>query len=190
MNPDRDHTVKLNRYHYFINNCYFILLFPVPFINVRPMNQENPLEENNESAAKAGETKIPVLGIAAGLTESVKEAQEAEKALERARDPERSEQERSAANRAAAIHGRRALFKAVSSVLAQGPADGTTASLTLNGANMILDQIEGDPTRLEKTASRTTAPKRASTESFMQGIREQAATENPQQNGERPAIRQ
>jgi hypothetical protein len=154
------------------------------------MIQENPLEKNSKSPAKAGETKIPVLGIAAGLTESVKEAQEAEKALERARDPERSEQERSAANRAAAIHGRRALFKAVSSVLAQGPADGTTASLTLDGANMILDQIEGDPTRLEKNASRSATPKRTSTESFMQGIREQAATENQQQNGERPAIRQ
>jgi len=166
------------------------LLFPIPLINLRHMNGENPLEKINESPAKAGETKIPVLGIAAGLTESVKEAQEAEKALERARDPERSEQERSAANRAAAIHGRRALFKAVSSVLAQGPADGTTASLTLNGANMILDQIEGDPTRLEKTASRSATPKRASTESFMQGIREQAATENHQQNGERAAIRQ
>ena len=154
------------------------------------MNPDKPLEKKLESPARAGETKIPVLGIAAGLTESVKEAQEAEKALERARDPERSEQERSAANRAAAIHGRRALFKAVSSVLAQGPADGTTASLTLDGANMILDQIEGDPTRLEKNASRNAAPKRTSTESFMQGIREQAATENHQQNGERPAIRQ
>jgi hypothetical protein len=154
------------------------------------MNPENPLERNNESLAKAGETRIPVLGIAAGLTESVKEAQEAEKALERARDPERSEQERSAANRAAAIHGRRALFKAVSSVLAQGPADGTTPSLTLNGANMILDQIEGDPTKLEKSASKSPGPKRTSTESFMQGIREQAVTENHQQNGERPAMRQ
>jgi len=154
------------------------------------MNPENPLEKNTKSPVKSGETKLPVLGIAAGLTESVKEAQEAEKALERGRDPERSEQERSAANRAAAIHGRRALFKAVSSVLAQGPAEGTTASLTLDGANMILDQIEGDPTRLEKTASRSAAPKRTSTESFMQGIREQASTEIQQQNGERPAIRQ
>jgi hypothetical protein len=154
------------------------------------MNPEKTLENNGGSPAKTGEAKIPVLGIAAGLTESVKEAQEAEKALERARDPERSEQERSAANRAASIHGRRALFKAVSSVLAQGPADGNTASLTLDGANMILDQIEGDPTRLEKSASRTAAPKRANTESFMQGIREQAAIENQQLNGDRPAIKQ
>jgi hypothetical protein len=154
------------------------------------MNQEKPPENNNESPTKTRETKIPVLGIAAGLTESVKEAQEAEKALERARDPERSEQERSAASRAASIHGRRALFKAVSSVLAQGPADGTTASLTLDGANMILDQIEGDPTRLEKSVSKSSGPKRTNTESFMQGIREQAANENHQQNGERSAIRQ
>jgi hypothetical protein len=154
------------------------------------MNPDQPLEKNIESSAKAGETKIPVLGMAAGLTESVKEAQEAEKALQRARDPERTEQERSAASRAAAIHGRRALFKAVSTVLSQVPADGTAASLTLDGANMILDQIEGDPTKLEKNASRNPAPKRTSTESFMQGIREQAATENQQQNGERPAIRQ
>jgi hypothetical protein len=154
------------------------------------MNGDNPLEKVTEPATKAGETKIPVLGIAAGLTESVREAQQAEKALERANDPERSEQERSAASRVAAIHGRRALFKAVSTVLAQGPADGTAASLTLDGANMILDQIEGDPTKLEKTASKNPAPKRTSTESFMQGIREQAATENHQQNGERPAIRQ
>jgi hypothetical protein len=154
------------------------------------MNSDNPLEKVIEPAAKAGETKIPVLGIAAGLTESVREAQQAEKALERANDPERSEQERSAASRAAAIHGRRALFKAVSTVLAQSPAEGTAASLTLDGANMILDQIEGDPTKLEKTASKSPTPKRTSTESFMQGIREQAASENHQQNGERPAIRQ
>jgi hypothetical protein len=154
------------------------------------MNPENPLEKVIEPATKAGETKIPVLGIAAGLTESVREAQQAERALERANDPERTEQERSAASRAAAIHGRRALFKAVSTVLAQGPAEGTAASLTLDGANMILDQIEGDPTKLEKTATKAPTPKRTSTESFMQGIREQAATENHQQNGERPAIRQ
>jgi hypothetical protein len=154
------------------------------------MNPEKPQEKVIESPTKAGETKIPVLGIAAGLTESVREAQQAERALERANDPERSEQERSAANRAAAIHGRRALFKAVSSVLAQGPAEGTAASLTLDGANMILDQIEGDPTKLEKNAARNPTPKRTSTESFMQGIREQAASENHQQNGERAAIRQ
>jgi hypothetical protein len=167
----------------------FILALAESYNNIRLMNPEKPVEENVESA-KAGETKIPVLGIAAGLTESVKEAQQAEKALERARDPERTEQERSAASRAAAIHGRRALFKAVSTVLAQVPAEGTAASLTLDGANMILDQIEGDPSKLEKNASRNIAPKRTSTESFMQGIREQAAADNQQQNGERPAIRQ
>jgi hypothetical protein len=154
------------------------------------MNPEKPLEKVVEPATKAGETKIPVLGIAAGLTESVREAQQAERALERANDPDRTQQERSAASRAAAIHGRRALFKAVSTVLAQGPAEGTAASLTLDGANMILDQIEGDPTKLEKTAAKGPIPKRTSTESFMQGIREQAATEIHQQNGERPAIRQ
>lgn len=154
------------------------------------MNPENPLEKVIEPVTKSGETKIPLLGIAAGLTESVREAQQAERALERANDPERTEQERSAASRAAAIHGRRALFKAVSTVLAQGPAEGTAASLTLDGANMILDQIEGDPMKLEKTATKAPTPKRTSTESFMQGIREQAATENHQQNGERPAIRQ
>ena len=154
------------------------------------MNPENPTDKAIEPATRASETKIPVLGIAAGLTESVREAQQAERALERANDPERTEQERSAASRAAAIHGRRALFKAVSTVLAQGPAEGTAASLTLDGANMILDQIEGDPTKLEKTAIKAPTSKRSSTESFMQGIREQAATENHQQNGERPAIRQ
>ncbi|HYZ73341.1 MAG TPA: hypothetical protein VE641_09705 [Chthoniobacterales bacterium] len=154
------------------------------------MNPENPLEKGIEPPTKAGETKIPVLGMAAGLTESVREAQQAERALERANDPERTEQERSAASRAAAIHGRRALFKAVSTVLAQGPAEGTATSLTLDGANMILDQIEGDPTKLEKTATKAPTPKRTSTESFMQGIREQATKENHQQNGERPAIRQ
>jgi hypothetical protein len=78
------------------------------------MNPETPQEKIIGSTTKTGESKIPVLGIAARLTESVKEAQQAEKALERAN----------------------------------------------------------------------------STESFMQGIREQAATENHQQNGERPAIRQ
>jgi hypothetical protein len=153
------------------------------------MNPEKHVEQHVEPA-KAGETKIPVLGIAAGLTESVKEAQQAEKALERSRDPERSEAERSAAGRAAAIHGRRALFKAVSTVLTQLPAEGTAASLTLDGANMILDQIEGDPTKLEKSAARNITPKQTSTESFMQSVREQAATETQQQNGERPAIRQ
>jgi hypothetical protein len=154
------------------------------------MNPEKPLEKAMESSTKAGVTNIPVLGIAAGLTESVKEAQQAERALERSRDPDRSEAERTAASRAAAIHGRRALFKAVSTVLAQGPVEGTAASLTLDGANMILDQIEGDPGKLEKKASRTITPKQGSTESFMQSIREQAATETHQQNGERPAIRQ
>jgi hypothetical protein len=154
------------------------------------MNPEQPQEKAIESSAKAGATKIPVMGIAAGLTESVKEAQQAEKALQRSQDPERTEAERTAAGRAAAIHGRRALFKAVSTVLAQGPAEGTAASLTLDGANMILDQIEGDPTKLEKSASRGITPKQTSTESFMQGIREQAATETQHQNGERPAIRQ
>jgi hypothetical protein len=172
---------------------FYLASFP-SFSTIRLMNPEDILEKTvAESSAKtapqAGENKIPVMGIAAGLTESVKEAQEAEKALARASDPERTEQERSAAGRVAAIYGRRALFKAVSSVLAQGPADGT-AALTLDGANMILDQIEGDPTKLEKNASRNTTTKRTSTESFMQGIREQAATENQQQNGERPAIRQ
>jgi hypothetical protein len=150
----------------------------------------NPETSPTKDVADGGESKIPVLGIAAGLTESVKEAQQAEKALERSRDPERTEAERSAAGRAAAIHGRRALFKAVSTVLTQLPAEGTAASLTLDGANMILDQIEGDPGKLEKNASRSVTPKPTSTESFMQGIREQAATENHQQNGERPAIRQ
>ncbi|MBV9876973.1 MAG: hypothetical protein JO025_19750 [Verrucomicrobia bacterium] len=43
------------------------------------MDSEKPTEKVVEPAAKAGETKIPVLGIAAGLTESVKEAQQAEK---------------------------------------------------------------------------------------------------------------
>jgi hypothetical protein len=169
---------------------FYFLLFPFSFINFRHMDSEKPLDNVVKPSAKTAETQIPVLGIAAGLTESVKEAQQAEKALERANDPERSQQERTAASRAAAIHGRRALFKAVSSALAQGPAEGTAASLTLDGANMILDQIEGDPTKLEKTATKAPTPKRTSTESFMQGIREQAATENHQQNGERPAIRQ
>ena len=80
-------------------------------INVANMNPENPIEKVIEPVTKAGETKIPVLGIAAGLTESVREAQQAERALERANDPERTEQERSAAGRAAAIHGRRAFSK-------------------------------------------------------------------------------
>ena len=66
------------------------------------MNPEKPLEKVVEPATKAGETKIPVLGIAAGLTESVREAQQAERALERANDPDRTQQERSAASRAAA----------------------------------------------------------------------------------------
>ena len=173
----------------------FYLASSPSFTNIRLMHPEDILEKTGaessaKTATKGGENKIPVLGMAAGLTESVKEAQEAEKALARASDPERTEQERSAAGRAAAIHGRRALFKAVSSVLTQSAGNGTAASLTLDGANMILDQIEGDPTRLEKNASRSTATKRTSTESFMQGIREQAATEIQQQNGERPAIRQ
>ena len=153
-------------------------------------NEASDLQSNlANTLVKASEATIPVLGIATGLTESVKEAQQAEKALERAMDPRRSEEERSAATQAAAIHGRRALFKAVSTVLTQLPAGGTAASLTLAGANMILDQIEGDPTKLEKNVSRNATPKRTSTESFMQEIREQAAaTENHQSNGQRPAI--
>ena len=54
------------------------------------MDSEQPVEKVVEPTAKAGEAKIPVLGIAAGLTESVREAQQAEKALERANDPERT----------------------------------------------------------------------------------------------------
>jgi hypothetical protein len=157
---------------------------------MNPDNPENKVASLEPSVGQTVESKIPVLGIAAGLTESVKEAQQAEQALARAKDPKRTEEERSAAERAAAIHGRRALFKAVSTVLAQIPAEGTAASLTLDGANMILDQIEGDPAKLEKNASRTGAPKRTSTESFMQGIREQAAVENHQANGQRSAITQ
>jgi hypothetical protein len=168
----------------------FLLAILESFITLPHMNPEEPVEKAIESSAKAAVTRIPVLGVAAGLTESVKEAQQAEKALERSRDPDRTEAERTAASRVAAIHERRALFKAVSTVLAQGPAEGTAASLTLDGANMILDQIEGDPTKLEKHASRSMSAKQTSTESFMQGIREQAATETQNQNGERPAIRQ
>ena len=65
----------------------FLLASFYSFTNIRLMNPEGiqkktEAESSAHTATKGGENKIPVLGIAAGLTESVKEAQEAEKALE------------------------------------------------------------------------------------------------------------
>jgi hypothetical protein len=145
---------------------------------------ESLIGANGKSVKK----KLPVFGTTAGVVETVKEVAETEKALARAKDSERSEEERSAATHAASIHGRRARLKAFSTILSQIPGEGAALSTLVEGANTILDKLDGDPEKLEKQAQRSSANKKQTTESFMRGIREQAATEvgNTQANGLRP----
>jgi hypothetical protein len=145
---------------------------------------ESLIGANGRSAKK----KPQVSGTTTGVVETVKEVAETEKALARATDNKRSEEERSAATHAASIHGRRARLKVFSTILSQIPGEGAALSAVVDGANTILDKLDGDPERLEKQAQRNATNKKQSTESFMRGIREQAGTEqgNAQANGVKP----
>jgi hypothetical protein len=124
----------------------------------------------------------PGLGNVTGVVETVKEAAQAEKARARAKDNERSEAERLAATHAASIYGRRAMLKAFSTILSAIPGEGAALSTVVDGANNILDKLDGDPDKLEKEVLRKSAPKKQATESFMRGIREQVAVEQLQGN--------
>jgi len=127
----------------------------------------------------AGETvarKVPVLDISVGAAETAREGWNAQNALARAVNRNRSKQERIAATRAATIYGRRAILKAASTVAAQIPGYGTAAALALDGVNVLLDVTEGNPKELEK-ASRNGVRKRRSTEEFMRAMREVASKE-------------
>jgi hypothetical protein len=145
---------------------------------------ESLIGANGRSAKK----KPQVSGTTTAVVETVKEVAETEKALARATDNRRSEEERSAATHAASIHGRRARLKVFSTILSQIPGEGAALSAVVDGANTILDKLDGDPERLEKQAQRNATNKKQSTESFMRGIREQAGTEqgNTQANGVKP----
>ena len=128
----------------------------------------------------AGETvgrKVPVLGICIGAAETAKEGWNAKNAFARAANGNRSKRERIAATRAATIHGRRAIFKAASTVTAQIPVYGTAAALALDGVNALLNVAGGNPKELEKEASGNGVRKKGSTEAFMRAIREQAKTD-------------
>jgi hypothetical protein len=144
----------------------------------------------SRATGKSVETKQPGLGNATGVVETVKEAAQAEKARARAKDNERSEEERLAATHAASIYGRRAMLKAFSTILSAIPGQGAALSTVVDGANNILDKLDGDPEKLEKKGLRKPAPKKQATESFMRGIREQVAAEqlpeNTQADGVRP----
>ena len=142
------------------------------------------------TSGKTAEPKVAPLAVTAGVAETVKEAAQAEKALERAMDINRTEEERLAANQAASIHGRRAMLKAFSTILSQIPGEGTALSTVVESANSVLDKVVGDPEKLEKQASQNSLNKRQSTESFMQEIREQAATEKTVENSQTNGIRQ
>jgi hypothetical protein len=114
--------------------------------------------------------KVPVLGIAIGVAQTAKDGWNAKNA----QDTKHNEQERIAATRPANIYGRRAIFQAASTVVPQLPVCGTIAGLALDGANALLNAVDGKPKQLEKEASRNGAAKKKSTEAFMRLMREQA----------------
>jgi hypothetical protein len=147
--------------------------------------EESPIGANGKSAKR----RQPVLGTTTGVVETIKEAAQTERALARAVDSNLSDEERSAATHAASIHGRRARLKAFSAILSQIPGEGAALSTVVDGANTILDKLDGDPEKLEKQAQRNSAKRKETTESFMRGIREQAATEQLQGNSEANGVR-
>ena len=123
----------------------------------------------------AGESvgrKVPVLAISSGAAETAKEGWAAKNAF--ARGANRNKQERIAAIRAATIYSRRTILKAASTVIGQIPVYGTAAALALDGANALLNTVDGNPKELEKEASRSGVRKKRSTEAFMRAMREQA----------------
>jgi hypothetical protein len=131
-----------------------------------------------DATAKATGRKLPVLGIAIGATQTATNAWQVKNFFKRALDTRQSEQQRIAAGRAATIYGRRAIFRAGSTVISQIPVYGTLASLALDGADGILKMVEGDPNKIQKQADRNSDSKKKSTEAFMREMREQAAKEN------------
>jgi hypothetical protein len=137
----------------------------------------------------AGETiggKVPVLGISVRAAESAREGWNAKNALAGAANRNRTKQERIAATRAATIHGRRAILKAVSTVAARIPGYGTAAALALDGANALLNVADSNPKQLEKDVTRGQT---RSTEAFMRAMREQAAKERFSGNTEANELR-
>jgi hypothetical protein len=156
-------------------------------IQANTMGTEQSL---SRTTSRSVERKAAAPDNVTGVVETVKQAAQAEKARARAKDDERSEEERLAATQAASIYGRRAMLKAFSTILSAIPGQGAALSSVVDGANNILDKLDGDPEKLEKEALRKPAPKKQATESFMRGIREQAAAEqlpeNTQANGVQP----
>jgi hypothetical protein len=116
-----------------------------------------------DATAKATGRKLPVLGIAIGATQTATNAWQAKNFFKRALDTRQSEQQRIAAGRAATIYGRRAIFRAGSTVISQIPVYGTLASLALDGADGILKMVEGDPNKIQKQADRNSDSKKKST---------------------------
>lgn len=133
-------------------------------------------------------SKIPVLGITIGAAATAKYTSKTKSALERALDAKRREPERIAASRAATIYGRRAIFKAGSTVVAQIPVYGTVAALAMDGADSVIRTVEGDPKKIERQPHIQQRPRKKSTEAFMQSMREQAAQENLNSQSQRQSI--
>jgi hypothetical protein len=78
--------------------------------------EQSIIETTGKSVARP-----TALGNVTGVVETVKEVAQAEKARARAKDNERSEEERLAATQAASIYGRRATLKAFSTILSAIP---------------------------------------------------------------------
>ncbi|HZC37036.1 MAG TPA: hypothetical protein VE242_15530, partial [Chthoniobacterales bacterium] len=114
---------------------------------------------------------------------------QAKTAFKHALDTRRSRQQRIAAGRAATIYGRRAIFKAGSTVISHVPVYGPLASLALDGADAVLKMVEGDPNKAQKESARGSVSTKKSTEAFMREMREQAAKENSQQNQQAHSIK-
>jgi hypothetical protein len=132
--------------------------------------------------------KVPVFGIAVGTAQTLKEGWNAKNAVTRALDTRCSKQERLEASRRAAVYGRRAIFKAGSTVLAQVPGYGIIAALTLDSTDAALRMVEGEQEKVEQKATPDPARKRKSTEAFMRRMREQAAKEDLSKNARRQSI--
>jgi hypothetical protein len=134
--------------------------------------------------------KVPVFGIAVGTAQTLKEGWNAKNAIARSLDTRRSKQERLEASRRAAVYGRRAIFKAGSTVLGQVPGYGTIVALTLDSTDAALRMVEGEQEKVEQKAAPDPARKRKSTEAFMRRMREQAAKEDLSKNARRQSIQQ
>jgi Zn-dependent metalloprotease len=150
------------------------------------MGAEEPL---TDATGKATGGKLPVLGIAIGATQTATNAWQAKNFFNRALDTKQSQQQRIAAGRAATIYGRRAIFKAGSTVISQVPVYGTVASLALDGADAVLKMVEGDPNKIQRETDRNSVSKKKSTAAFMREMREKAAKENLRGNQQADSIK-